>query len=395
MVIDAKTNCSFCGKNKNEVDKLIVSESASICNECVELCQGLLTPKAKTTTTDAGSTDPHAIKDFLDKHVVGQRDAKIVLSVALAGHVKRLASPNELVKPNILMIGPSGSGKTLLVKTVARYLDLPVAIGDATGLTEAGYAGEDVESILSRLVANAKGDISKAEQGIVFIDEIDKIARRNDAVGYTRDVSGEGVQQALLKMIEGTVMRVPALQQKKSAASELLDIDTSRILFIGSGAFVDLEKTIKNRQAGSAVGFTGNPAAAVSLDTVTPQDLVNYGLIPEFVGRFANLVTLSSLNREDLLEILTRVDNNIVAQYRYLCACDNVNLQFTEDALDQIVSHSLQAKTGARFLVAEMEKIMRPHLFNLRQYWEKGIHNITIDVGLVRDPKPIIGDSSQ
>ena len=288
---ESLAHCSFCGKHKDKIGKLIVSQAVAICNECVDLCQTLLTDTKKEPATKTSSQeipDPQAIMQYLDEHVVGQTQAKRVLSVAMVNHYKRIGRPGtDIQKANLLMIGPTGTGKTLLARTVARYLDVPFVIADATCLTEAGYVGDDVESMIARLLSAANGDVTACERGIVFLDEIDKIARKSESATVSRDVSGEGVQQALLKLVEGTRCRVPAPGSRKGPGSDMVDVDTTNILFIAGGAFVGLEKITQNRVQGSAMGFAANIGAAAGTEiTVVPDDLVRYGMIPEFVGRF-------------------------------------------------------------------------------------------------------------
>jgi ATP-dependent Clp protease ATP-binding subunit ClpX len=385
--------CSFCGKHKDSVAKLIVSDAVAICNECVSLCQELLVESPIKIPSD-DVNDPRKLKQYLDQYCIGQDQAKIMLSVAIINHYKRIKNQdpdNEISKANILMIGPTGSGKTLLARTVARYLDVPFAIADATSITEAGYVGDDVESLISRLYANSGHDIQRTQQGIIFVDEIDKIARKSESVSITRDVSGEGVQQALLKMVEGTRCSIPAGGGRKHPAGEMIEIDTTNILFIAGGAFVGLDKIIGNRINGSSIGFNSpvRDQKAINLDQVDPDDLVRFGMIPEFVGRFPGVVNLEPLERRDLVRILTEVKNNYIDQYQWLFRQDEVELTFAQSALDAIVDRAHSSGTGARALHSEIERALMPHMFNLRAYHEAGINCVDINAGLVNNPKPL------
>jgi ATP-dependent Clp protease ATP-binding subunit ClpX len=392
--------CSFCGKKKEEVKKLIVSDEVAICNECVEFCETLLRDDAATDTIDADTStlaDPMQLKSFIDQYVIGQDAGKIVLSVAIINHYKRvlgtksIASADrdlEISKANILMIGPSGSGKTLLAKTVARYLDLPFVIADATSITEAGYVGDDVESLIARLYAASGNNIEKTQRGIVFVDEIDKIARKSEGSSITRDVSGEGVQQALLKLVEGTVCRVPPGGGRKHPGGEMIEVDTTNILFIAGGAFVGLDSIIKTRLQGTSIGFGSkiNLADHSVLGKVTPDDLVRFGMIPEFIGRFPGLVCLNQLERADLKNILTQSKNNLIQQYHWLFEQDQVELEFTTDAIEVVVDRAINSGTGARALHAELENILMPHMFHLKQYHRDKINRVVIDKTQVNNP---------
>lgn len=379
--------CSFCNKHKDAVPKLIVGENVAICSTCVEFCQGLLVDTPTPLPKD--HRDPRELKEYLDRFCIGQARAKVNLAVAIVNHYKRIQDPErEITKANLLLIGPTGSGKTLLAKMVARYLDVPFAIADATSITEAGYVGDDVESLISRLYANSGYNIEKTQRGIVFVDEIDKISRKSESTSITRDVSGEGVQQALLKIVEGTICRIPAQSGRKNPIGEMIEIDTTNILFIAGGAFVGLDKIIGNRLNGSSIGFnsTVSTQKEVDLSLVDPDDLVKFGLIPEFVGRFPTTVTLEPLDRSDLRRILTEVENNYVDQYRWLFQQDGVDLAFETAALDRIVDRAIESGTGARALHTEIERVLMPHMYNLRDYYARGIKCVDISVDMVNNP---------
>ena len=388
---DQITTCSFCGKHKDAVAKLIVGEEVAICNECVELCETLLKDENIIKPVEMTTLDPEDIKNHLDQYVIGQDRAKQVLSVAVVNHYKRITNPNpdiEIEKCNILMLGPTGSGKTLLAKTVARYLDVPFVIADATSLTEAGYVGDDVESLISRLFAAAGGDIAKTQRGIVFIDEIDKISRRSESASITRDVSGEGVQQALLKLVEGTKCRVTPTGNRKHPSGDMIEIDTTNILFIAGGAFVGLDNVVKNRVQGTSIGFSAKIKndTITHLDQVTPEDLIKFGMIPEFVGRFPSWVALNELSKEDLIRILLDVKHSYIAQYSWLFEQDKVELEFSPEALEMIADRTILNKTGARGLHSELERVLLPHMFYLASYRKQGINRVYIDTDQVNTP---------
>ncbi len=387
-------SCNFCGKNKDEVAKLIVGDAVAICNECVDLCQTLLVDKPQPTEAPS-ILDPIAIKNNLDLYVIGQERAKQVLSVAIVNHYKRINntdSTTEIEKSNILMLGPTGSGKTLLARTVARYLDVPFVIADATSLTEAGYVGDDVESLISRLFAASDYDVQRCQQGIVFIDEIDKISRRSESASITRDVSGEGVQQALLKLVEGTKCRITPQGGRKHPSGETVEVDTTNILFIAGGAFVGLDSIVKSRVKGTSMGFN----AKVSEDPqqylahVTPEDIIKFGMIPEFVGRFPSWVSLQELTKEDLVKILQDVKHSYISQYHWLFERDDVRLEFTPAALEMIANRTITNRTGARGLHSELERVLLPHMYYLAEYRRQNIKLVEIDVDQVQDPHQLL-----
>jgi ATP-dependent Clp protease ATP-binding subunit ClpX len=393
---EALAHCSFCDKHKDRVGKLIVSHKVAICNECVDLCGNLLkdgkTVK-QSTVNSVAIPDPKDITDYLDQYVIGQRQAKIVLGVAVVNHYKRIKRTDiDVQKANILMLGPTGTGKTLLARTVARYLNVPFVVADATCLTEAGYVGDDVESMITRLYTAADGDVERCQRGIVFLDEIDKISRKSESSTVSKDVSGEGVQQALLKLIEGTKCRVPAQGTKKTNSSDTVEIDTTNILFIAGGAFVGINSIVQRRTQGTAMGFGAQLQSAISTvnDPVTPDDLVKYGMIPEFVGRFSSYVALQDLNKAQLVSILTEVKGNFIKQYQWLFEEDGVELQFDAESLDLIAERTLTTKTGARGLHNELERILLPHMFDLPRYPKNNILQVTINKTQVNTPMTLI-----
>lgn len=377
---DKVQTCSFCGKSKTEVQKLISGPSIFICNECVKLCNDIIREEEQAASSAEAQMEvpsPSAIKEFLDTYVIGQKQAKKSLSVAVHNHYKRLYSKIntqdvELGKSNILLIGSTGSGKTLLAETLARFLNVPFAIADATTLTEAGYVGEDVENIIHKLLQSCDYKVEKAQTGIVYIDEIDKISRKSENPSITRDVSGEGVQQALLKLIEGTVASIPPHGGRKHPQQEFLHVNTANILFICGGAFADLDRIIRERTEKSGIGFSAQVVSkddkrAVSelLQQVEPEDLIKFGLIPEFIGRLPVISTLEDLDEAHLIQILTQPKNALTKQYTRLFQMEGVDLEFTSDALKAIASKALARKSGARGLRSIMEHILLDTMYEL------------------------------
>jgi ATP-dependent Clp protease ATP-binding subunit ClpX len=392
-------SCSFCGKSKENVEKLIVGgDNIAICNECVDLCENILKEDniKKFPGEESQLLNPVRVKEYLDEYVIGQDEAKKTLSVAVCQHFKRIAKNDrniEIDKTNVLVMGPTGCGKTFLVRKLAEYLDIPFAVCDATGLTEAGYVGDDVESVLVRLVANAQGDIKKAEHGIVYIDEIDKISRKGESTSITRDVSGEGVQQGLLKMIEGSVVRLPAGEKRKHPRGEMNEIDTRNILFICGGAFVGLDKIVSRRISTGGVGFGSKLKAKEEkrnlYKEVTTKDLISYGLIPEFVGRFGTTASVEELDTEQLIRILKEPKNSLVRQYQYIFELDGVTITFDEDALAAVAEQAKKMETNARGLKNILEKILLQYQFEAMDLVERGLTKIVISKDTV-EGKPAV-----
>lgn len=386
--------CNFCGKNKSEVETLIVSNDVGICNECTELCTNILAKekqgKENKEVKVAEALDPLAIKDHLDEHIIGQDEAKTAIAVAVVNHYKRVFNNAniKLDKSNLLLFGPTGTGKTLLAKTIADYLNVPFVVTDATSLTEAGYVGEDVENVIERLLAEADFDPARCEQGIVFIDEIDKIARKGESSTTSKDVSGEGVQQALLKLVEGTKCKIAVKANKKMVVSESVDIDTSNILFIAGGAFVDLNKIIEKRINANAIGFGSKlKSKATDRSKIIHEDFVKFGMIPEFTGRFPVIVHTNDLTLDDYVAILKEPKNNLLAQMKFYFTVDNIKLNFDSGSLRAIAEEAVKLKVGARGLKAVIEKVLQPYMFNMSAMKTNQVKSITITEKVIKENK--------
>ena len=390
MITTSPDHCNFCGKGRSEVDKLIVANDAGICNDCITLCASILdkehNEEIRQDQKASRALDPVRIKEYLDLYIIGQTAAKIAISVGVVNHYKRIffESSVELDKSNILLFGPTGSGKTLMAKTIARYLNVPFVVADATTLTEAGYVGNDVESIVASLLSAANGDVARCEKGIIFLDEVDKIARKSEGASVTRDVSGEGVQQALLKLVEGTRCKVSMDGDKTQ-----IEVDTSKILFIAAGAFSGLDKIVQGRQRGSSMGFTNsNDTSKLDQTQVTPDDFVQFGMIPEFTGRFPIAVSIDELTQADFARILKEPKNNLLAQMQFYFESDGVELTFTPGAITAVAELAFNQHTGARGLKSILERTLMPYMYALSEIKQQGIKRIEITEQVVLFNEP-------
>ena len=401
---DENLECSFCTKGQNEVRKLIAGHGVYICDECVDLCYQIVREDDVPNTINDSIPSPKEIKKFLDQYVIGQDYSKMVLSVAVYNHYKRLDNPIidevEIEKSNVLFLGPTGCGKTLLAKTIARMLDVPFTIADATSLTEAGYVGDDVENIVVSLIQAADGDVEKAQRGIIYVDEVDKLARRGDSASITRDVGGEGVQQALLKILEGTICRVPPQGGRKHPNQEIVEIDTTNILFILGGAFVGLDKIIEQRRTDTvSIGFGAEVKGKVDdsmdlshlLDDVQPKDLHKFGLIPELVGRIPVRAALKELTKEELVKVLTEPRNSVTKQFIKMFGLEKIELEFTDGALKEIAKITIKDRTGARGLRSVIEDRLLKLQYNLPDHRENGVTKIVANKEFIKgDVEPIM-----